>query len=284
MNKTISKDGTVIAYEKTGAGFPLILVGGALNDRSAGAPLAALLAPHFTVFAYDRRGRGDSGDQSPYAVEREVEDLQAIIVEAGGSAFVFGHSSGAVLALETAARGLAIAKLALYEPPFVLDKSRPPQSKDYGKHLSDLLSSGRRGEAVEYFMIMAVGVPSEAVAQMRRTPMWARLENAAHTLVYDQAIVENNTPGNMLSATRWVSVTMPVLVVAGGASPVWQQNAVQALVDLLPSAKRFSLEGQTHRFVPAVLAPVLVDFFTGNTKGAKHQNLKIKKTHRISVP
>jgi pimeloyl-ACP methyl ester carboxylesterase len=145
-------------------GSPLILVGGGLSDRSASAPLAALLASHFTVFAYDRRGRGDSGDRAPYAVEREVEDIQALIAEAGGSAFVFGHSSGAVLALETGARGLAITKLALYEPPFMIDKSRPPLPKDYRERLRDLLSWGRRGEAVEYFMTIAVGVPTEAVA------------------------------------------------------------------------------------------------------------------------
>ena len=135
MNKVVSKDGTEIAYEKTGHGFPLILVGGALSDRSAAVPLATLLAPHFLMFAYDRRGRGDSGDTAPYAVEREVEDIQALAAEAGGSAFVFGHSSGSVLALEAAARGLAIPKLAMYEPPFMIDNSRPPLPKDYREHL-----------------------------------------------------------------------------------------------------------------------------------------------------
>ena len=136
VKKVISRDGTAIAYERTGGGPPLILVGGALSDRSAGSPLATLLAPHFSVFSYDRRGRGDSGDTAPYAVDREVEDLQALIAEAGGSAFVFGHSSGAVLALEAAARGLAVPKLALYEPPFMIGKGRPPLPKDYGEHLA----------------------------------------------------------------------------------------------------------------------------------------------------
>jgi pimeloyl-ACP methyl ester carboxylesterase len=263
MNKVVSKDGTEIAYEKTGHGFPLILVGGALSDRSAAVPLAALLAPHLTVFAYDRRGRGDSGDTAPYAVQREVEDIQTLIAEAGGSAFVFGHSSGSVLALEAAARGLVVPKLAMYEPPFMIDKSSPPLPKDYREHLGELLTSGRRGDAVEYFMTIAVGVPPEAVAQMRRSPTWTKLESAAPTLVYDQTIMDNSTTGNSLPANRWTTATMPVLVVDGGASPAWMRNAVQALVDILPSAKRFSLERQTHRIDPATLAPVLAEFFDG---------------------
>ena len=261
MNKVVSRDGTEIAYEKTGYGFPLILVGGALSDRSAAVPLATLLAPQFTVFAYDRRGRGDSGDTAPYAVEHEVEDIQALIAEAGGSAFVFGHSSGSVLALEAAASGLAVPKLAMYEPPFRIDRSSPPLPKDYREHLGELLTSSRRGEAVEYFMTTAVGVPPEAVAQIRRSPTWAKLESAAHTLVYDQTIMDNATTGTSLPAARWANATLPVLVFDGGASPAWMRNAVQALVDILPSAKRLSLEGQTHRIDPAALAPVLLEFF-----------------------
>src|ERR671937_2228400 len=167
-----SKDGTTIAFDQPGDGPSIILVGGAMSTRSASVPLAALLAPHFTVFAYDRRGRGASGDTAPYAVEREVDDLDALISAAGGSAFVFGHSSGAVLALEAAARGLAITKLALYEPPFIVDDSRPPLPKDYVAHLTELVSSGRRGEAVAYFMTTRVGLPVDAVAQMCHDPMW----------------------------------------------------------------------------------------------------------------
>ncbi len=131
MNTMTSKDGTTIAFERSGEGPPLVVVGGALNDRHAAATLAGLLAPNFTVYAYDRRGRGDSGDTPPYAVEREVEDLQALVEEAGGTAFVLGHSSGAVLALEAAAATPGITKLVLYEPPFIVDDSRPPLPDDY---------------------------------------------------------------------------------------------------------------------------------------------------------
>ncbi len=261
MHKVTSKDGTAIAFDKTGQGPAIILVGGALSDRSAAAAAAPLLAPHFTVFAYDRRGRGDSGDRAPYAVEREVEDIAALIKEAGGSAFVFGHSSGAVLALEAAARGLAITRLALYEPPFIVDDSRPPLPKDYVAQLDKLVSAGRRGDAVEYFMTEAVGVPDDMLAQMRDMPMWAEMERMAHTLAYDGKIMGDNMAGNSLRAKQWASVTAPTLVMDGGASPAWARNAVQAVADALPNAQRRTLEGQTHGADPAALAPILVEFF-----------------------
>src|ERR671937_523006 len=167
-----SKDGTTIAFDQPGDGPSIILVGGAMSTRSASVPLAALLAPHFTVFAYDRRGRGASGDTAPYAVEREVDDLDALISAAGGSAFVFGHSSGAVLALEVAARGLAITKLALYEPPFIVDDSRPPLPRDYVTQLTELIAAERRGDAVAYFMTTAVAVPGGMVGPMRSAAPW----------------------------------------------------------------------------------------------------------------
>jgi len=261
--KVRSKDGTAIACDQSGDGPAIILVGGAMSTRSASGPLAALLAPRFTVFAYDRRGRGDSGDTAPYAVEREVDDLAALIGEAGGSAFVFGHSSGAALALEAAARGLAITKLALYEPPFIVDDSRPPLPGDYVTQLTELIAAGRRGDAVAFFMTTGVGLPVEAVAQMRHDPMWPALEDVAHTLPYDGTIMGDTMRGNPLPLKRWASVTVPTLVMDGGESPAWQRTAVQALVDVLPHAQRRTLEGQTHGVAPDALAPVLEEFFAG---------------------
>ncbi len=261
MQKVTSKDGTAIAFDKTGHGPAIILVSGALGDRSAAVPLTPLLSPHFTVLAYDRRGRGDSGDTVPYAIEREVEDIDALIKEAGGSAFVYGHSSGAVLALEAAARRPAVTKLALYEPPFILDASRPPVPKDYVTHLDELASAGRRGAAVEYFMTAGVGVPAEIVAQMRQSPMWAGMEKMAHTLAYDGKIMGNNMAGHSLQARQWASVTIPTLVIDGGASEAWARNAVQVLADALPNAQRRTLEGQMHNVDPTILAPLLVEFF-----------------------
>jgi pimeloyl-ACP methyl ester carboxylesterase len=262
MNTATSRDGTTIAFVKSGEGPALIVVGGALNDRHAAATLAELLAPDFTVHAYDRRGRGDSGDTPPYAVEREVEDLQVLVEHAGGTALAFGHSSGAVLALETALETPGITRLVLYEPPFIVDDSRPPLPSDYVEHLKVLARTDRRGEAVEYFMITGVGVPADAIPSMRESPFWPSLEAVAHTLWYDGVIMGDNMVGKPLSADRWSSVTIPTLVIAGGASPPSLGNAAQQLADVLPNARRLTMEGQTHEVDPTLLAPVLTEFFT----------------------
>ena len=238
------------------------MVGGALSDRRAAATLAELLAPSFTVYAYDRRGRGDSGDTRPYAVEREVEDLQALVEDAGGTAFAFGHSSGAVLALEAALETPGIAKLVLYEPPFIVDDSRPPLPDDYVSHLKELAATDHRGEAVEYFVITGVGAPAEAIPSMRESPFWPSLEALAHTLWYDGVIMGDNMVGKPLSADRWSSVTIPTLAVDGGASPPSMRNAVEQLADVLPNAERLTMQGQTHEVDPALLAPVLMEFFS----------------------
>jgi pimeloyl-ACP methyl ester carboxylesterase len=263
-NKVVSKDGTPIAFERSGSGPAAILVAGALSDRSASASLAALLADHFTVYNFDRRGKGESGDTPPYAVEREVEDIEALIDEAGGSAFLYGISSGAALALEAAAQlPTKVKKLALYEPPFIVDDSRPALPKDYINHLKELVASGRRGDAVEYFMTVGVTVPAEMVAMMRNDPMWGHLEAVAHTLPYDGAYMGDNMSGKPLPAGEWASAKMPTLVMDGGASPAWLHNAADAAGKALPNAQRRTLEGQTHGVEAEALAPVLVEFFAG---------------------
>ena len=240
-----------------------MLVGGALSTRGAAEQLASLLAPSFTVFAYDRRGRGDSGDTPPYEVEREVEDIQALVQEAGGSAFAFGHSSGGVLALEAAGSTLGITKLALYEPPFILDDSRPPVPDNSIERLTELASTDRRGDAVEHFMVTGVGVPPEAVVPMRDAPIWPALEAVAHTLPYDMRVMGDHLSGTPLPSGRWGSVRIPTLVIDGGASPPWLGNAAQGLLDVLPDARRRTIEGQTHDVDPTLLAPVLEEFFAG---------------------
>jgi len=264
MRNVRSSDGTSIAFDRSGQGPALILVAGATATRAAEAAISAHLAPHFTVFAYDRRGRGDSGDTPPYAVEREVEDIETLITEAGGSAFVFGHSSGAVLALE-AARLLPskIEKLAIYEPPFIIDDSRPPVPQDYVAHLNELIAAGRRGEAVEYFMTDAMLVPAEMVAQMRNSPMWPQIEAVAHTIPYDGTIMGDTMRGNPSTLRKWASVTVPTLVMVGGASHAFFHNGTQTLVDLLPNAQHRTLAGQDHGPADEVLVPVLVEFFKG---------------------
>jgi pimeloyl-ACP methyl ester carboxylesterase len=262
MKTVRSKDGTTIAYDQAGQGPPVILVDGALCYRASGpmAPLAKLLTPHFTVFTYDRRGRGDSGDTKPYAVEREVEDIDALLQVAGGSAFVYGISSGAALALEAAARLEGIRKLALYEAPFIVDNSRPPQPSDLLDRMSGLVAANRRSDAVKLFM-RAVGVPGFFIALMRCMPVWSKLTGVAHTIPYDFTILNDNWSGKPLPSGRWESAGMPALVAAGGKSPAWMQNAMQALSGVLPDARHRTLEGQTHMVKPQVLAPVLAEFF-----------------------
>jgi pimeloyl-ACP methyl ester carboxylesterase len=264
MNKVTSKDGTPIAFDRLGEGPPVILVAGASGVRSHPlmGQLAERLAERFTVYNYDRRGRGDSGDTPPYAVEREIEDIDALIDAAGEPAYLYGISSGAVLALEAASRlPTKVKKLALYEPPFIVDDSRPPLPEDYVPHLNALIAAGRRGDAAEYFLTDAIGLPAEYVAPMRNDPMWAELEAVAHTLPYDGTIMGNTMSGKPLPARRWASVTTPTLVMDGGASPPFFHNGAQALADILPNAQRRTLEGQSHGVAPDALAPVLLDFF-----------------------
>jgi pimeloyl-ACP methyl ester carboxylesterase len=264
MSTVVSSDGTTIAYDRIGAGPPVVMVSPAFSHRAfdpKAAELAAFLAARFTVFTYDRRGRGDSGDTAPYAVEREIEDLAAVIGGAGGSARVYGMSSGAVLALRAAAYGLPISRLALYEAPLVVDDSRPPRPADFPARLEALLAAGRRGDAVELFMTQAVHVPAEMVAQMRQAPIWPAFEEVAHTLAYDTAIMADVMTGDPSALKPWSSVMIPTLVVDGGASPVWMHHAALALADILPDARCLTLEGQTHDVAPEVLGAVLAEFF-----------------------
>ena len=260
--KVRSRDGTTIAFDRTGDGPPLIFVGGAFQQRSGQgmAQLAALLAPRLTVYNYDRRGRGDSGDTAPYAVEREVEDLEALIAEAGGSAFVFGMSSGGVLALE-AARRLPITRLAVYDPPFMVDDSGPRPPADHQAQLTELVSSGRPGDAAEFFMTKIIGMPTEAVAPMRGSPIWPALEQVAHTLPYDGAVMGDYS----LPIERMRSVTVPTLVIAGEKTDPRLHRAARALWAALPDVQQRTLEGQTHEWAPEVLAPALERFFADST-------------------
>jgi pimeloyl-ACP methyl ester carboxylesterase len=258
MQNVTSKDGTTIAFDKAGQGPALIVLSGGPLDRSADAPVAALLAPRFTVYNYDRRGRGDSGDTPPYALDREFEDLEAVIAAAGGSAFFHGSSGGAILGLEAAARGLALTKLALWEPPFIVDDSRPPVPADYKEQLTELLSAGRRGDMVELFMTKAVGLPAEFVAPMRTMPGWPAMEKLAHTLVYDATL----TGDFSLPTGRVASVTVPTLVIDGGQTP-WLSNTARAVAETLPDARRRTLNGQPHNVAPEAIAPVLAEFFAG---------------------
>ncbi|MCT2582833.1 alpha/beta fold hydrolase [Actinophytocola gossypii] len=243
MDKTTSADGTPLAYDRVGDGPAVVCVGGALNTRHTSARLAHALADRFTVYLYDRRGRGDSGDTGPYAVDREIEDLAAIVAVAGGPARVYGMSSGAILALRAEAAGVPIARLAGYEPP--LPALAPPAPERYPERLAAALAEGRRDEALRLFMVEVVGLPAEPAAGAARIP---DLLAIAHTLPYDDAVI---TGGPVP-----VSPRVPTLTLAGGASPAWMREASRAV-----AGEHRVLPGQTHDVDPVVLAEALADFF-----------------------
>jgi pimeloyl-ACP methyl ester carboxylesterase len=264
MKKATSNDGTQIAYEKNGTGPAVILVDGALCYRSFGpmSKLSELLAPRFTVYHYDRRGRGDSGDTQPYALTREIEDIEALINEAGGSAFVFGTSSGACLALETAAQlGDKIRKLAMYEAPYTSEKSMVSAWKEYRKQLATLLNANCPGDAVVLFM-KSVGTPDEQIEGMRHSPIWPLFEAVGPTLAYDAAVLGED---RAVPVKRAAKVTTPALVMNGTAIPFMLDTA-KAIANAMPHAQHRTLEGQTHDVNLEVLAPMLVEFFTGMDK------------------
>ncbi|MEZ4657830.1 MAG: alpha/beta hydrolase [Caldilineaceae bacterium] len=269
MHKVISKDGTSIAYDRVGDGPALIHVLGATATRGLAAQQGDLEGDTpFTTYVYDRRGRGDSGDSPDtptHAVEREIDDLEAVIDAAGGAAFVFGHSSGAVLALRAAAKlGDKIKKLALYEPPFILDDSRPSIPDDYVTHLRKLIADGQPEAALEYFMTVAVGIPAEYIGGMKQAPFWASSVAVAHTISYDGEIMGDTMYGDPASLAEFAGITTPTLVMVGSASPPYQQNAVETLAKILPNAQYRSMAGQDHGIAPEVLNPALIEFFWGD--------------------
>ncbi len=259
MQKVTSKDGTQIAYEQQGSGPAVVLVGGAFQYRAIDprtAQLAGLLGRHFTVFHYDRRGRGDSTDRLPYAIERELEDLAALIAQAGGSASLFGMSSGGVLALHAAAAALPITKLALYEPPFNQPGGAEAAAR-YASQLASHLAAERRADAAALAMT-TFGAPPEAVAGMQQTPIWPMFESVAPTLAYDNAIMGDGSVPTSIAA----KVAVPTLVLDGGASPAWMRAAADLLAAAIPHASRRTLDGQTHDVDPGILAAALEEFYS----------------------
>lgn len=264
MSHVTSADGTRIGYDRVGDGPPVVLVDGAMCHRAFGpaGPLAAQLSDAFTVYTYDRRGRGESGDGGSYAIEREIEDLEAVVKEAGGSACVYGISSGAVLALDAASRGIGISRLAVYEAPFVVDGTRKPVPDDFLAQFQRLVAADERSKALRLFMITGVGAPPVAVHLMRLMPVWRKLKAVAPTLPYDMQILDGCQVGRPLPAGRWDAIAVPTLVMDGGKSPQWMRNGARALAAAVPAAEYRTLEGQTHMLKPEAVAPVLTEFFT----------------------
>jgi pimeloyl-ACP methyl ester carboxylesterase len=247
LNGTVrSTDGTTIAYERQGNGDPVIVVNTVAEDRSGLSGLAGLLAEHFTVYTYDRRGRGDSGDTNPYAPQREVEDLAAVIETAGQRVDLISGSAGCVLCLDAAtALGDSVRSLYLFEPPFIVNDSRPPMPTDHIEHLESLVATGDRSAAVEYFMTKALLIPAEFVAGMKADPSWASMERYAHTYAYDGRICAGTQEGKPLPRDRW-QTEAPVLVAIGGNSERHFHDGARALADLLPHVSVETLPGQDH--------------------------------------
>lgn len=265
-NSVISKDGTSIAYERSGTGPVLVLVSAALADSSGSRRLAKQLSSQFTVTNYDRRGRGASGDTPLYQPEKEVQDIQAVIDANGGTAFLFGSSSGSVLALDAAqSLGPKVKKLFMFEPPFIVDNSRPAIAEGLGQQISALVAQGRRNDAVRLFFTRGMGIPGPGVTLMRfLMPGWSKMAAMAHTAPYDLAILSGTQAGAPLPSNRWNSATAPTLVAVGGRSEPFFHNGAKALVGMLPHAEYKLLPGMNHGAVllsAKALSSEITDFF-----------------------
>ncbi len=259
MPQVVSKDGTKIAYEKLGKGPVIIVVLGALNTRYSGSKLAQLLSEHFTVINYDRRGRGDSADTLPYTIEKEIEDIKALIDAAGGKAYLYGHSSGGALAVEVAEKlGNKVIGLALYEVPYNDDAQAKKEWGEYIKQLTHLLAENKRGDAVALFM-KYVGIPEQQIEGMRQAPFWQGLEALAPTLAYDHTAILGRDAA--IPTQKASKVVVPTLVMFGSSSPAFMADTAKKISQIMPRATLRKLENQTHEVSPETLVPILRNFF-----------------------
>lgn len=257
MDFVTSSDGTRIGYATQGSGPPLLFVGGAFSDHSTGAALAAALAPHFAVFTYDRRGRGKSGDAPTYAVQKELDDIAALLATAGSDAPLLGFSSGAMLVLESARQGTARGPLIVIEPPYLLDDSRARPPLDFPARLTALIQAGKRGEAVELFQADFIGIPRPVVEQLRHAPFRPWLESLAHTTAYDASIAGDLS----LDPTLPAAIRQPVLTMAGTESTPFLLATARRLAETLPDGRFVGIDGMNHDLTPA-LAPAIRTFLT----------------------
>lgn len=250
-----SPDGTAIAFETVGNGPALVVVGGALSERKGARPLARTLMERFTVYTYDRRGRGDSGDTKPYAVEREIEDLGALIEQAGNASYVYAVSSGAALALQAAAPlgPTKVRKLAVYEPPYGQEAAEFNEQKG---RVNQLVQTGEPGEAAAFFL-SAIGMPPPVLAEMQRSPEWEGIEKIDFTLAYDYAVLGTGTVPDIVQ-----QITVPTLVMDGENTLAFIHPAADRIAELIPNAQRKTIPGQTHQVAPEAVTPLLIEFFT----------------------
>jgi pimeloyl-ACP methyl ester carboxylesterase len=266
MQTVTSADGTQIAYDRYGEGPAVILVGGALSYRKFKKfdQIATALSEHCTVINYDRRGRGDSGEAGPASVEREVEDIAALIELVGGRASLWGWSSGGAVALRAAAADIGVEKLVVYETPFKTDPEAKYPTDDYGARLEEIVASGDSMAAAKHFMRKGIGMPAPAVAVMSLLPMFRRFAANGHTLMFDYlALGDHNMHGDPLMGEEWAAVTCPTLVAYGSKTYPVLRHASRALADVLPNATLLEMPGQNHNVSPSAMVPVLAEFVTG---------------------
>jgi pimeloyl-ACP methyl ester carboxylesterase len=255
----VSNDGTPIVVDRAGSGPAVVLIGGGPTNRSAASGLADILSEQLTVFNYDRRGRGDSGDTPPYSIEREFEDLAAVLALADGPVAVYGTSAGAIWGLEAAARQLPITRLVCWEPPYFADGSPIPPPTDYASKLAALLADGRRSDALDLFFIDAAGLPAAFLDGMHQAPFWTQMEADADALGYDAKLIGDFS----IPAERLQRVAVPTLIVDGETTPSISYGA-DAVARIVPGAQRRTLAGQPHNVADDAIAPVIIDFVTSD--------------------
>jgi pimeloyl-ACP methyl ester carboxylesterase len=253
VDTVVSADGTAIAFEAAGKGPAVVIVGGALSTRRSASGLARILESRFAVYSYDRRGKGDSGDTPPYAVEREIEDLRAVSLVAGSSACVYGEGTGAAIALEAAERGVPMSKIAVYDPPYRID-SAADHNEAIAARIDDALDHGHPEEALEIFVEDST---PDTLSYMKRAPYWPGMVRLAHTLRYDFALARDGA----VPPERFAAVGVPTLVMNGGDSPSWEDKTVEAIVRSIPGAERLTIGGQDEQVEASTIAPFLLDFF-----------------------
>jgi pimeloyl-ACP methyl ester carboxylesterase len=251
MHTVRSADGTDIAYDRSGGGPALVVCAGALSSRRSFAPPPKLTAA-FTVYTYDRRGRGDSGDTPPYAPEREYEDLAAVIAATGERPFVFGHSSGAAITLRAAAAGVPMRAIVAYEAPF----GNPAATVETGEHIRDLIGQGRRDDVVMFWLTDVMRAPDEVLAMVRRGAWLKGLAALSHTLPYDLAVTAGRTPAAELAA-----IEVSVLLLCGSNSREWFHQTAAEQAAAIPDARLATIDGYDHNAPPGVITPFLLEFF-----------------------
>jgi pimeloyl-ACP methyl ester carboxylesterase len=266
-----SADGTKIAFETFGEGEPLIAVCGATCDRALMRLTAAALGEHFMAVNYDRRGRGDSGDTPPYAVEREIEDIGALIDAVGAPASLYGHSSGAGLVLHAAAAGLPVRGFVVHDPPYSPDdEAAQDEARRLAREIADLLDSGAHSQAIETFF-RATGMPQEVIDEVRESPRWNALETLAPTLAYDSGVMGDEETGAAIPERLAARAAQPALVLVGGESPPFMLDVSRRLAELLPQGTHHVLAGQGHVAEPAVVARAVADFLRDSPQGVGRQ-------------